>query len=140
MQWLLHGGFACGPLALLIVVMALDRGLISRALATPLLVLLGEISYSSYLLHQTLIAYAQPNMRAFAFLPNWAVLVLLCTLLLVLAYWVWAIIERPCRHWLVSLWPTPSNAMVVELPASMISPEGHPVKTTRRSCPAGTST
>ena len=132
-QWLLHGGFACGPLALLIVVMALDRGLISRALSTPLLVLLGEISYSSYLLHQTLIAYVQPNSRAFAFLPNSVVLVLLCAVILVLAYLVWAVIERPCRHWLVSLWPTPSNAMVVELPASMITPEGTPVKTRRTS-------
>lgn len=127
-QWLLHGGFACVPVALLIVVMALDRGLISRALSTPLLVLLGEISYSSYLLHQTLISYAQPHARAFAILPNWALLALLSTLLLVLAYCVWAIIERPCRHWLVSLWPTPSNAIAVELPASMITPEGHPAK------------
>ena len=133
MQWLLHGGFACVPLALLIVVMALDRGIISRVLATPLLVLLGEISYSCYLIHQTLLVHAQSHWRAFAFIPDWAILALFLALLLVSAYWVWAVIERPCRHWLVSLWPTPTNAMLVELPASMITPDGVPVKTRRTS-------
>jgi peptidoglycan/LPS O-acetylase OafA/YrhL len=105
LAWLIHGGASCVSLAVLIFVMALERGAISGLLSLPAPVLLGEISYSVYLLHQMLIVYYNSHARAFQWVPQQvAYLVFLMTLLLA-AYLSWAVVERPCRRFLVSLWP-----------------------------------
>lgn len=53
--WVVHSG-SLFSFALLIFVMATGAGWLSMALATPLFVLLGEISFSLYLVHQILLA------------------------------------------------------------------------------------
>ena len=125
--WLAHGGVACWACAILIFVLALERGLISRLLSSSFLVLLGEISYSIYLVHQTVFIFFHTRRQSFEMVPGWLALAWACALTLVISYLVWACIERPCRRFLVGLWPRPSNAVAVELPASMIAPDGVPV-------------
>lgn len=53
--WLAHSGSAAPGFAAVILTVALGRGALARLRAVPALVLLGEISYSVYLLHQILL-------------------------------------------------------------------------------------
>jgi hypothetical protein len=131
-RWLAAAGFSCWTFAILIFVMALGRGLLSRLLSRPLPVLLGEISYSIYLLHFPILVYftARPR-KLMAAAGGWG-FTLYCLITLASAYLVWCLIERPCRHALVKLWPTRTNLIAVELPASMITPEGAPAEPPHR--------
>lgn len=122
--WLRCGGFSCGVFALFISVMALDLGILSRLLSCSLPVLLGEISYSIYLTHTTLLAFLVSHQRLLAVSSGWMGFAIYFLVVLAVSYLIWALIERPCRRFLVRFWPTPSNIMAVELPASMITPEG----------------
>jgi peptidoglycan/LPS O-acetylase OafA/YrhL len=85
--------------------MALELGLLSRLLAFPLLVLLGEISYSLYLIHQIALRYYAQHAPALALIPGWIAYSLFWALTLLAAYVSWAVVERPARRFLVSLWP-----------------------------------
>ncbi len=107
--WLLHGGFSAPCFAVLIVVMALDRGLVSRCLGLRGPVLLGEISYSIYLIHFTLLRCYWDNLPAFASFPGWLSYGVYWMLLLLISYLVWLLIERPCRTLLVAWWPIPGG-------------------------------
>ena len=98
--WLLHGGIACVPFALLIVVMASEAGAISNALTSSVPVLLGEISYSVYLLHQLLTRLCWQHPAPISAVPNWAGLLIFWALLLLIAYLMWRLIERPLRRML----------------------------------------
>ena len=126
--WLARGGIACGACAIVIFVLALERGWIARLLSTSFLVLLGEISYSLYLVHQTIFIYFDTRRQSFEIIPGWLLFMWACALALVISYLVWLCIEGPCRRFLVGLWPRPSNAVINELPASMIAPDGAPIK------------
>jgi peptidoglycan/LPS O-acetylase OafA/YrhL len=103
--WLVHAGFSCLPFAGLILVMALELGLVSRLLAFPLLVLLGEISYSLYLIHQILLRYYAQHAPALALIPGWIAYLVFWALILLGAYVTWAMVERPARRFLVGVWP-----------------------------------
>ena len=96
-EWLSHSGsmFAFG---LLIYVMAVGRGWITVWLSLPLLVLLGEISFSCYLLHQILLRYYQANITLFPHLPNILSLAIFWVILLLASYLMWALIEMPGRR------------------------------------------
>jgi peptidoglycan/LPS O-acetylase OafA/YrhL len=96
--WLVHGGVTCVPFALLIVVMAFEAGFIAKALTGFVPVLLGEISYSVYLLHQLLTRFYWQYPRAFSAVPNWAGLAVFVILLLLMAHLMWRLIERPLRR------------------------------------------
>ncbi|MFT4038678.1 MAG: acyltransferase [Thermomicrobiales bacterium] len=102
--WLTNGGIPALGFAVLIVVLALGGGAVSRLLSAPLLVLLGEISYSSYLIHQILIRYAEANVQPLAALPSWLQLGLFVGLTLLLSYLCWALVETPCRALLTGRW------------------------------------
>jgi peptidoglycan/LPS O-acetylase OafA/YrhL len=65
-----------------------------RLLASPLIVLLGLISYSAYLWHQPVFAFARMISRE---PPSPAMLAALVPAILVLSYASWRWIERPCR-------------------------------------------
>jgi len=95
--WLKGSGsiFAFG---LLIYVMAIGRGRISAWLSHPILVLLGEISFSVYLLHYMLLEYYGENFASFPHLPNLLSLAIFWTILLLSSYLMWALIEMPCRR------------------------------------------
>ncbi|HVX84099.1 MAG TPA: acyltransferase [Phycisphaerae bacterium] len=106
-QWLEQGGSVCFAFAALIYVMAREEGWISRALSAPPAVLLGEISFSVYLLQQVLLmwyGYHSPYLYAVA---PWKILLIFWSVLLVAAFLVWAAAERPLRRSIVRLWPAP---------------------------------
>ena len=103
--WAAHGPVCCLSFAALVYVMAMERGVISRGLGTWAGVLLGEISYTVYLLHWIMITFYQWNKRSFEAYPGWVVYLLFWAILLLLAWLIWAVVERPMRTWIVSLWP-----------------------------------
>jgi len=96
--WLVHGGMACLPFAALVVAMALRAGLVSRALETRALVLLGEVSFAVYLLHHILLRAYQAYRPALPVLPPLAAYLAFLATLLVTSYLAWRLIERPCRR------------------------------------------
>lgn len=116
-QWSnhVHSFFAFG---LLIYVMALGKGQISRLLATPLLVLLGEISFSLYLIHQIIILSYARYLSNFTNFPNWLTLTLLYIILLVLSFLMWRYIEVPCKKILLSRkWFSADSTKILRTPS-----------------------
>lgn len=96
--WLVNGGIVVLPLAVLVLVFALEIGWLSRLLAFAPLVLLGEISYSIYLTHATFLGYYITHQELFRALPDdwlwpayWVVVVAAC-------FVFWSLIELPCRR------------------------------------------
>lgn len=102
--WLTNGGIPALGFAALIVVLALQGGAVSRLLSAPLLVVLGEISYSSYLIHQILIRYAEEHAQPLAALPSWVQLGLFLGITALLSYLCWALVETPFRSLLTGRW------------------------------------
>ncbi|MEI6707794.1 MAG: acyltransferase [Methylococcales bacterium] len=86
---------------LLIYVIAIGRGRITVWLSHPLLVLLGEISFSLYLLHQILLIYYQSNIANLPQLSNTLSLAIFWVILLLASYLMWALIEMPGRRLLL---------------------------------------
>jgi peptidoglycan/LPS O-acetylase OafA/YrhL len=106
--WLVQGGVVALAFAVLVFVMALEWGWLSWLLGAPLGVLLGEISFSVYLLHQVLMrGYTLyfPNLttapRAIVYPIYWA-------LLLLMSHLIWGGLERPLRRRLLA-WTTPPD-------------------------------
>lgn len=95
--WISTSGsmFAAG---ILIYVISIGRGRISKWLSNPLLILLGEISFSLYLIHQILMRFYQSNIAAFPRLPNPIPLAIFWLVLLLSSYLMWSIIEKPSRQ------------------------------------------
>jgi len=99
--WLMYSGVAI-PFAALIGAVALNQGLLSRVLSVPPLVLLGEISYSVYLVHYTVARVLITSEWAHGDSP-WLVYAGAWTATLILAYLVWPFVEMPARRYLVGL-------------------------------------
>jgi peptidoglycan/LPS O-acetylase OafA/YrhL len=89
------GGFIVFAFAMF--VFAQNEGKISRILSWPLLVLLGEISFSTYMLHQLIMRYASVHQWSSTLGTPLAVLVVLF-LIYGGSYLLWRLIERPCRQ------------------------------------------
>ena len=86
-------GVVSPPTVGVVLAFAMRRGLLARALSFAPLVLLGEISYSIYLLHQPIgYLFGVRGMDGPAFLP-----LVLGTLVLV-SWTVFVVIERPARR------------------------------------------
>ena len=102
LEWLLGSG-AFLAFALLILVFALQKGLISKLLNHPLPVLLGEISFSLYLVHMTVLRYYRYNLAAFSGFPLSLLALFYWLISLLLAYLIYTAIEMPCRMFLVRL-------------------------------------
>jgi len=119
-SWLSWGPGAAPAFGLLILVMALERGWLSRILSAPLLVLLGELSYSVYLLHILLLRAYKQHETAFAETPNWLLLAGFWTILLLVSHIVWGLWERPMRTFILARWakrPTSAAARPAASPA-----------------------
>ncbi len=101
--WLREIGITACGFAALIFVMALESGWVSRLLALPAFVLLGEISFGVYLVHPVLMAYAAMHARALFRIPPAAAYLLFWLTTLLVAYCLWVFIEMPARRLLVSL-------------------------------------
>jgi peptidoglycan/LPS O-acetylase OafA/YrhL len=102
--WLASSGFVCLPFAALICVMAFEWGWVARFLACRPFVLLGEISYSLYLLHLLVCHYYVIHPGPFVALPPWLLYLGYWTIVLLVAYVGWSAIEVPCRRTIVSFW------------------------------------
>lgn len=100
MLWLSHSG-SLFAFAALIMVMANGGGLVSRALATPALVLAGEISFSMYLLHQMLMVVLSRNLSFLSNLPGPLIGLGYFIVLLCLSYLMWVWVEVPGRRLLL---------------------------------------
>ncbi len=102
--WLASSGFVCLVYAMLICVMACEWGGVSRALSRRPFVLLGEISFSLYLLHLLICHYYVIHPAPFVSVPPWLLSLGYWIVALLAAYVGWAIVEVPCRRALVGLW------------------------------------
>ena len=73
--------------------------------------LLGEISYSVYLVHYTLLRYYWANLPTLAASPGWLSYAVFWLLLLLTSHLMWRLVERPARAFLVGLWASaPTSA------------------------------
>jgi peptidoglycan/LPS O-acetylase OafA/YrhL len=89
--------------ALLIVAFALGKGILSHALSNPLLVLLGEISFSLYLVHMTLFQWYMANEPYFSNVPLYVRAPGYWLLALGTAFLMQRAVENPCRKLILSL-------------------------------------
>ncbi len=104
-QWLQQGGTVCISFAILVYIMAREEGWISHALSAPLGVILGEISFSVYLMHQMLIKWYVVHADQFLALSPWLVYAFYWALVLATSYLIWAAVERPLRKAIVRGFP-----------------------------------
>jgi len=94
--WFERSGSA--PLyALLIFVMAGERGLLSRLLRFRPLVLGGEISFSMYLVHQPVMLWMHTHSDLLGSISPMQHRVLFVAVVLLTSYIFWVAIERPAR-------------------------------------------
>lgn len=95
--WLLHCGsflvFGC-----IIFVLAQGRGKVSKLLCHPALVLLGEVSFSLYLVHQILLQVYGTQLANYSGIPDPMRFAVFATILLLSSYLMWALIEMPGRR------------------------------------------
>jgi peptidoglycan/LPS O-acetylase OafA/YrhL len=115
--WLIGSGIVSLPFAVLIAVLACERGWLSQLLAHRTLVLLGEISFALYLLHLVVLGWHQFHATAFDELPGWLVYLAVWAVLLLGSHLLWACLERPLRGWIVGLWPAPGGKPKAPAPA-----------------------
>ncbi|MFO1030732.1 MAG: acyltransferase [Planctomycetota bacterium] len=80
-----------------IVLGAIGGGFVSRALSTPSLVYLGEISFAVYLVHTPVMSVVTERTRAFEFFWHVPLLVGVTTTLAAAA-WLHALVEQPARQ------------------------------------------
>jgi peptidoglycan/LPS O-acetylase OafA/YrhL len=85
-------------IAVLIVVLALQKGVVSCFLSSGLIVLLGELSYSIYLVHSGVyVVYVQHWMPAGS-QPDYGGLLICLVVTLALSFVIWKFIETPARR------------------------------------------
>ena len=82
----------------LVLIMALGRGLISRALSVRPLVLLGEASFALYMVHQLIISYFYLNRPKFDGIPDMVLFVGYWTIAIASAFALWRFVEGPARN------------------------------------------
>jgi peptidoglycan/LPS O-acetylase OafA/YrhL len=99
-EWLGHNS-TFPVFGILVFVFAIGKGKLSAILKQPVLILLGELSYSMYLLHIIILSYHRMNMAKTAHLPNLLTFSAFCCILFVSSYLMWRLIERPCRRWII---------------------------------------
>jgi peptidoglycan/LPS O-acetylase OafA/YrhL len=87
---------------LLIGALSFERGMVSRILSTYWLVILGEISYSIYLVHQILIRWYVLSLREFASVPKAVLYIGYWFAVLGISFIIWRGIEKPCQRWIRS--------------------------------------
>ncbi|MBN1828984.1 MAG: acyltransferase [Deltaproteobacteria bacterium] len=96
--WLDGGGLFAIVFAVFIFVMAREQGALSRALTSKGFVLLGEISFSMYLLHQILIRYYRVRLESATSFPGWAQYLYFWVMVLAGSYLLWETVEKPMRR------------------------------------------
>jgi peptidoglycan/LPS O-acetylase OafA/YrhL len=113
-EWLRGGGIVCVAFALLVYVMASERGWVSHALSAPLGILLGEISFSVYLTHKIFMSEYVWKFPGLTAQPRWAVYPLYWAVVLATSHLIWTAVERPFRKAILELWPKKVVALDAE--------------------------
>lgn len=80
-----------------VMVFAFSAGQVSRILATRPVVLLGEVSFSLYLVHQPLLNLYQRHLGSFAWRPTWLLFALGMGAMLLVSAATWRFVEVPAR-------------------------------------------
>lgn len=101
----------------LIVVFAFGKGLLSKLLSIPPMVLLGEISFALYLVHTIIIKWYETNAAYFEDTPAWLSASGYWSLCLAISYLLHKIVETPCRRLIMST-PTLTARKTLALLAS----------------------
>lgn len=84
-----------------VVIVAAQKGMLSRFLSNRVFVFLGEISYSVYLFHQIMLRfYSVYLINRFPMIPDAVLYLLFWFFLLAFSAFVWKCIERPVRYFL----------------------------------------
>jgi peptidoglycan/LPS O-acetylase OafA/YrhL len=118
-QWLLpQGGIALPAFAAVVLVLAWGRGWCSRVLSLPVVVLLGELSFSVYLLHEPLRRVCVARIPWSVSQGLWPWYPLYWVVLIGLAYLNWRCVECPCRRWLIRLGPIAPVTIPAEPPSA----------------------
>lgn len=127
-DWFLVGGGSTIGFACLIFFVAMNDGLLARVLKQPPLVLLGEISYSVYLVHQVLLRRTD-DAAWFLAIPVELRFPLFWLCLIVISYAIWRFVERPSRRLLVGL--AGGSATQPDASRARVKPDsdGHPIGT-----------
>ncbi len=97
-QWLGQGGGMSLSFAAFILVMAFQKGLLSRALGSRALVFLGEISFMVYLIHYVLLRAYVLHAAWFSTWSDQARLAFFVFVLFGLSTLMWKFIEKPARR------------------------------------------
>lgn len=84
--------------ALLIFIMAFQRGYVSKALSHPVAIWLGEISYSIYLFHLVILMQFIAHQRDFACYNRWLVFAAYFALVILVSHLNYRLIECPFRR------------------------------------------
>lgn len=92
--WLQNSGIAIPGIALLFLILASEKGWLSKALSAPLLVTLGEISFGMYMLHVVLLAHRDIN---FPYANSFTDCALFLITLMLSAHLMWTVFESPLR-------------------------------------------
>src|SRR4029453_12839035 len=99
-MWLMNSGIPVLSTAALILIVATEKGLVSKFLSFRPLVLLGELSFGMYMLHCVLLAYRSVSFPQDRSITACAVFMLT---LLVAAHFMWFAVERPMRHLIIGI-------------------------------------
>ncbi|WP_102959831.1 acyltransferase family protein [Mangrovicella endophytica] len=94
--------------AVIVFIFAHQRGAISRLLSWHPLVILGEISFATYMLHKVVILFAARHgwVAAIGTTPT----VIAIFVITYAASWaLWKGVEKPARLWLLGLWSRPRS-------------------------------
>ncbi|WP_447793385.1 acyltransferase family protein [Pseudomonas farris] len=88
---------------LMIVFFAINKGLMSKVLRLRLFIVLGEISFSMYMIHQIIFRYYSSHKPFFEFLPKDAVFPFLLIAIIASSYLIWRFVELPAQRLLKGL-------------------------------------
>lgn len=98
--WLYNSGVPVFAIAALFMILATEKGLCSRALSLPWLVVLGEMSFALYMLHSVLLAYHGINFPIANSVPH---LLMFLATLFVASHLLWMLVEKPMRKLLLTV-------------------------------------
>lgn len=121
--WVTISG-GCGIfISLLILCLAFQQGLVSRVMRVRPLILLGEISYSLYLIHYTFLSYF--NAYKPWFVSHYSPVQIYATFWIVIlstAYLMWRFVEVPARRFIMSrtLWPFGADKAIGNEPGTPV--------------------
>jgi peptidoglycan/LPS O-acetylase OafA/YrhL len=82
---------------LVVVCFAINKGVISKILRRRLFVVLGEISFSMYLIHQIVFRFYDVHRTMFESVPKNMIFPLLLIVIFVFAYGIWRFVELPAQ-------------------------------------------